>query len=186
MELSHEDLVEFAKDELQLRSLKRNRFIKAVQRSVASSSIQPATTTTSDAGETLGKDNDDDEKKAEMKQQEEVILKGRQILKSVLNRIDVNLQKINVFLDEGIQSESKKRLDAIHQVFELFATKLMDRKSKLIDEFNAETEKQVVAIKALQSEMNGFKQNVNELQSFNDSNRTIFNKQEKLIESRYV
>ena len=120
-----------------------------------------------------------------MKEQEEAILKGQQILKSVLNRIDVNLQKINVFLDEGIQSESKKRLDAIHQVFELFPTKLMDRKSKLIDEFNAETEKQVVAIKAFQSEMNGFKQSINALQSLKNKS-TIIEKQEKLIESRCV
>ena len=198
MELSPEDLLEFANDELQLKSLKRNRFIKAIRKSIASSSIamQPGAITTAVTGETMGSghddadiddadlDDDDDEKKAEMKEQEEAILKGQQILKSVLNRIDLNLQKINVFLDEGIQSESKKRLDAIHQVFELFATKLMERKSKLIDEFNAATEKQVVAIKAFQSEMNAFKHSVETMQSLKDK-PTIIAKQKELIESRY-
>ena len=197
MELSPEELHDFANDELELKPLKRNRFIKAVNQSIASSSIQPGATTTAVTGETMGSDHDDadiddagsddddDEKKAEMKEQEEAILKGQQILKSVLDRIDVNLQKINVFLDEGIQSESKKRLDAIHQVFELFATKLMDRKSKLIDEFNEETEKQVMAIKAFQSEMNGFKHSVESMRSLKDK-PAIIAKQKQLMESRYV
>ena len=204
MELSPEELVEFAKDELELKPLKRNRFIKAVKQSIVSSTIQPGgpgLNTTAATGETFNNehgDNDDDEedgdedseseydeKKEEMREQEETILKGQQILASVMTRVDVNLQKINVFLDEGIQSESKKRLDAIHQVFELFPTKLMDRKSKLIDEFNAETEKQVVAIKAFQSEMNAFKQSINELHSLKRKS-TIIAKQKEFIESRYV
>ena len=173
MELTPDELDQFASDEMNLNPFwERPNFIDAVEQSIALSNAA--------AKERLqsahSKDNDD-EKKMEMDRQE--------LLKSISNEIDVNLQEIDAFLNGEMQSESKEQLDGIEQVFDLFTTKLMDRESKLIDEFNVETEGQMAAIKAFQSEMKALKQSIDELLSLKDKS-TIVARRKELMESRYV
>ena len=168
MELTPDELDQFASDEMNLNPFwERPNFIDAVEQSIAAKErLQSA----------HNKDNDD-EKKMEIDRQE--------LLESISNEIDVNLQEIDAFLNGEMQSESKEQLDGIEQVFDLFATKLMDRESKLIDEFNVETEGQIAAIKAFESEMKALKQSIGELLSLKDKS-TIIARRKELMETRHV
>eukprot|EP01083_Nonionella_stella_P301231 1032195_1 len=201
-DLPDDDLQIFLKQTLNVTNvLHRNRFLKAITSSKASQASQQIQnenaskskqsksksneeTKQSDA-QSEDEDDEDDEVEEGVDMDAEID-KGRQLLSRALKQMDAVSEKMSKYINETSEAHCKQQTEYIEKVFDVFASKLMEQKAKLIDDMSHESMKQAKALQIFQSDIQKYKQNVEHCETQKNKALVVKTQQELIDDPLYT